>query len=127
MKRFHFNKNYFLIAMSLFVLGVLIVLFPQVRFIRNHVGDFLVVIFMYSLFKSFFNTPYLKTALGVLIIAYSTEALQYLGVLSYLNWQDSQVAQLAFGHRFDGWDMLAYTLGFLTIIAVEKILSKKSL
>jgi uncharacterized membrane protein len=53
---FRFHKTYFLLAVLLFVIELLIALYLHDRFIRPHVGDFLVVIFCIA-----FSGPFSKS------------------------------------------------------------------
>jgi len=117
---FRFQKTYFLLALLLFVVEVLIAAFAHDRFIRPIVGDFLVVIFLYCLVQSFFKTLYLKVALAVLLFSYLVEVSQYFHLINYLGLERSRLAHLVLGSGFEWVDLLAYTLGILLVIGIEK-------
>jgi len=117
---FRFQKAYFLLALLLFVVEVLIAAFAHDRFIRPIVGDFLVVIFLYCLVQSFFKTSYLKAALAVLLFSYLVEVSQYFHLIYYLGLERSRLAHLVLGSGFEWVDLLAYTLGILLVIGIEK-------
>ena len=121
---FSFQKNYFAVALLLFFIEVLIAAFVHDRFVRPYAGDFLVVIFLYCFFRSFLKTPYPNVALAVLLFAYLVEASQYFHLLRHLGWQRSGLAILILGNGFDRNDLLAYTLGILLVLAIEKIREK---
>lgn len=116
-----FNKSYFLLAMLLLLIEVLIGFYMHDAVIRPYGGDFLVVILLYCLVKNFVNTPVVLTACSVLIFAYSIEISQYFHLVRLLGLQHSKVANLLLGNFFSLTDLLAYTLGILLVIVVEKI------
>ena len=116
----HFHKNYFVITLLLFAVEILIALFAHDQFIRPYAGDFLVVIFLYCLIKSFFSAPVLPTALAVLLFSYLIETSQYFNLAYHLGLDRSKIALLILGNYFAWNDILAYTLGMITVLAWEK-------
>ena len=120
--------NLFYSILTLLLLGVevLIALFVHDQFIRPYIGDFLVVILIYCFVKSFLNTRVLPTALGVLLFAYTVELLQYFRIVEVLGLQHSRAARIIIGSSFEWLDMLAYTLGILMVILVEKKQTKST-
>ncbi len=121
-----FNPRYFVCTVLLFVTEVLIALFVHDQFIRPYVGDFLVVILIYCFVKSFLNIPVVPTALGVLVFAYTVELLQYFRIVEVLGLQHSRAARIIIGSAFEWRDMLAYTMGILTVVLVEKKQTKNT-
>src|SRR5688500_18670850 len=95
--RIAFNKNYFILAVFIFVIEVLIAMYVKDRIIRPYVGDVLVVIMIYCFVRSFFNAPIFKVALGVLIFAFTIETLQYIRVVHVLGLQRSKLARTVIG------------------------------
>ena len=91
------------------------------RIVRPYVGDLLAVIFLYCLVKSVAPLPVGITVVGVLLVAYGLEALQYVHLLAHLGLEHSRVAALVLGSHFEWIDMLAYTLGALLIVGAEKV------
>lgn len=116
-----FNKTYFISFMLLIIVEFLIATYLKNGFIRHTFGDFLVVILLYCLIKSFINIKPLTTGIVVLIIAYSIEFLQLFQFLKFLNLQDNYTAQLILGSTFQISDLVAYTLGIISILIFEKI------
>lgn len=116
-----FKQNYFLAAVFLFILEVLIAVFVRDSFIRPYAGDLLVVVFLYSLLKSFFRIPVKNVIFGVLLFSFLIEALQYVKLINILQLQDNSLASAVLGSHFDWLDILLYVLGGLTIFAVEKL------
>ncbi len=117
---FTFQKHYFVLTILFLIIEVLIALFVHDSFIRPYVGDFLVVMLIYCFIKSFFRITLLKAALGVLLFSYLVEFMQYLKFVKYLGLQKSNMANTILGNSFAWVDMLAYTLGVLVIVLIEK-------
>jgi hypothetical protein len=115
-----FNKKYFLIAFLLFVVEVLIAAYVNDAIIRPYVGDYLVVILLYCLVKTFFRLPVVPTAIGVLLFSYLIETLQYFNLVDHLGLRHIRLAVIVIGSSFEWIDLVAYTLGIATVIAVEK-------
>jgi hypothetical protein len=122
---FRFHKTYFLLAMLLFVTELLIALYLHDRFVRPYVGDFLVVIFLYCFFRSFLKTNYVIVALAVLLFAYIIEVTQYFHLIKRLGWQHFRLAHWILGSGFEWMDLVAYTLGIIVVIGIEKTRRKK--
>jgi len=116
-----FNKYYLLFALLLLGVEVYIALYLHDAIIRPFGGDFLVVILLYCLVKSFINFPVLLTAGWVLILAYAIEISQYFHLISMLGLQRSKLATLLLGTSFSYIDLLTYTLGILLVIIVENL------
>jgi len=116
------QKNWFYLASCLFCLEAFIAAFLHDRLVRPYVGDLLAVVFLYCLAKSLFPAlPAGPTVVGVLLVAYTLEALQYLHLLQHLGLQHSRLAAIVLGSHFEWIDMVAYTLGALLIWGAEKV------
>jgi len=103
----------------LFVIEVIIAFFLKDGFVRHTVGDFLVVILLYCLFKSFLKTHTLNLAILTLGIAYLIEFLQLTAFLNYLGLKQNKWANLVFGNTFSIQDLVAYTLGIVVVLFIE--------
>lgn len=121
------HKGYFLLTVLLLLTEILIALFLHDRFIRPYFGDFLVVILMYCFCRTFVKFPVTKLAISVLIFAYFVELLQYFKFINLLHLQDSKLATTILGSSFEWTDILAYTLGIILIVVIEKLRHKKEL
>jgi Protein of unknown function (DUF2809) len=121
-----FNYKYFVFAFVLFVVEVLIALFVRDNIIRPYVGDYLVVILIYCAIRTFLKVPVLKTAIAVLLFSYLIEVLQYFRIVDRLGLSGNIVAKTVIGYGFEWWDMLAYTLGIITILIIEWINKNRS-
>ena len=115
-----FQRRYFIIFVILLLIEVVIALFAHDNFIRPFFGDFLVVILIYCFIKSFFNTPLVITAIGVLLFSYLIEVLQYFNIVKILGLQNSKLARVVIGTSFEWTDLIAYTLGIGLVILLDK-------
>lgn len=118
-----FSKIYFILFVILFIIEVCIAYFLKTGFIRHTVGDFLVVIMLYCLLKSFLIIKPMQSALIVLIIAFIVEFMQLTSFLEWFNLQDNNMAKIIFGSTFHVSDLVAYTLGIITTLIIENKLN----
>lgn len=115
-----FKLSYFVITILLFITEVCIALFLHDKIIRPYIGDFLVVILIYYFLRSFFNFSILSIAIATWIFACTVEFLQYLNIVHKIGLQNSKLAVIIVGNSFDWADILAYTLGIMVVVYVEK-------
>ena len=120
-----FNKRYFIIAVGIFVIKVVIALFIHDKIIRPYVGDFLVVILIYCSVKSFFNTSVYPAAFAVLLFSYLVELSQYFHLVNQLGLQNSKFAQTIIGTTFEWTDLATYTVGIVVLLIIEIIFAKR--
>ncbi|MFL1011252.1 ribosomal maturation YjgA family protein [Flavisericum labens] len=118
------NTPYIIITFLIFTTEILIATYLKTGFIRHTFGDFMVVILIYTFIKSFLDIEPFKLAVAVLVFAYSIEFLQMVNLLKILNLQDSKAANLILGSTFQITDLVAYTLGALTVLIIELKLQK---
>ncbi|PLB18053.1 MAG: DUF2809 domain containing protein [Flavobacteriaceae bacterium FS1-H7996/R] len=74
---------------------------------------------MYCFFKSFIKGNHFYIAMGVLAFSFAIEFLQLVNILKPLNLQNSHSAKLILGSTFQFSDLVAYTLGIITVLIVE--------
>ena len=122
-----FNKTYFALAVLIFTIEVLIALFVHDLVIRPYVGDVLVVILIYCFVRSFLDLTVLPTAFAVLVFSFVIETLQYFEIVNHLGLQDSKIATTVIGNSFAWMDVLAYIIGIIIVICVEKAAGKRML
>lgn len=115
-----FNLKYFLLALLLFIIEVLIALYVHDHFVRPYVGDYLVVIFIYCAVRTFVNASTWKIAVAVLLFSYTIEVLQFFRIVDRLGLTGNTIAKIVIGYGFEWWDMLAYTLGIATVLLIER-------
>ncbi len=115
-----FKPGFLVIAFILFVIEVLIALYVRDSIIRPYVGDFLVVIMLYCFVRAFIKTSPWKIAVAVLIFSYTIETLQYFKIVDRLGLTNIPIAKTIIGYGFEWLDILAYTLGIVTVLILEK-------
>lgn len=120
-----FNRKYFGFALLLFITEVLIALFVRDNFFRPYGGDVLVVILLYCFLKSFLRLPVFTVATGVLAFSFIIEFLQYIDIVARLGLENSVLASTVIGTSFAWLDVLAYVVGVLIVLIVEKWLCEK--
>lgn len=120
---FRFNRRYFLLSLLLLLAEIFIGVRMHDGLIRPYGGDFLVVVWLYCLVRSFLLLPVLPTAFGVLLFAYGVEASQYFGLADRLGFRGPSLMRVLLGSYFSWTDILCYTLGILTVIGVEGVIS----
>ena len=116
-----FNKSYFLLSLFLLAIELYTGIYMHDAIIRPFGGDFLVVILLYCLVKSFLNSPVLLTACWILVFAYAVEVSRYFHLVRLLGLQHSNMAKILLGTSFSFIDMGMYTLGILLVIIVENL------
>lgn len=123
---FRFHRVYFLL--SLLLLGAEIFIGARLHdgITRVNGGDYLVVIWLYCLVRSFIALPVLPTALSVLVFAYIVEFSQYFRLADHLGFGTHSLARVLIGDYFSWLDMLAYTLGILSVLGIEAIIKSTS-
>ena len=122
-----FNKNYFLLTVLLFITEVLIALYVHDNVVRPYIGDVLVVMLIYCFVKSFFNWPVFNTALLVLGFSFLIETLQYFNIVKILGLEHSSIARTVIGTSFAWIDLVAYTVGFVLVLIIEKVFRRKTM
>ncbi len=119
-------KNYFISFILLLFIEFAIAYFHFNPFIRGFLGDVLVILLLYSFLKIFIRNNVVKTAISVLAFAFFVEMLQFFNLAEKIKIK-SEVLLTILGSVFDFWDLVAYFLGFLLIICIEKLLQKNTL
>ena len=120
---YRLHKGYLLLSVLLFIIEILIAAYLNDSLIRPYGGDFLVVILLYCLMRSFLNLSVLRTSLIVLLISYLVEITQYFRLADILGVR-SRVLRILMGSYFTWNDILSYTLGILFVILLEGMVSR---
>ncbi len=120
-----FNKSYAALTLFLFLVEVFIALYVHDHIIRPYIGDVLVVILIYCFVKSFVKLTPLKVALGVLLFSYTIELSQLFNLCSLLRLEHNKWALIILGNTFGIEDLIAYTVGLLLTVSIEKIRENK--
>lgn len=117
--KFTFSPFYFIWFLLLFGVEIFIGFFIEGNWIRAYFGDFLVVILLYCLVKSFLNTKISTILFWVLMFSYLVETLQYFRFVELINLQHIPLANTLIGTSFSWLDMLMYTLGVCFVAIIE--------
>lgn len=126
MPKLTFSPKYFFLSIGLFLSEISIELFAHDSFIRPYFGDYLVVILLYSIIRSFLKLKTIAACLFVLGFSFFLEFAQYFKILELFELQDVYAAKILLGNSFSIWDLAAYFLGVITIYFLEiKIFDKK--
>ena len=121
-----FKGYYFAWTCILLLIEILIALFAHDKIIRPYIGDFLVVILVYCFIRSFIHASVVTVALFTLIFSYIVETLQYVHIADRLGLQNSKFAKTIIGTSFEWVDLIAYTLGILLVLCIEKTMFAKT-
>lgn len=119
--KFIFNKIHFTFFILIFGIEIAIAYYLKTGFIRHTVGDFLAVILTYCFFRSFIHAKPLYVAICALLLSYVVEFLQRTSFLQVINLDQNKWANLIFGNSFSIQDLVAYTLGVITIASLDLI------
>lgn len=115
-----FKKRYFIPFLLVLVSEIAIAIFHFHRFVRGFLGDVLAIPLLYFLLRSFSNLSKNKTLILVLIIGFVVEILQLVDLVNLLNIQ-SDALSIILGNTFDWTDLIAYALGGILILLLEKL------
>ena len=88
-------------------------------FIRHTIGDYVVVILLYYLVKSVCNIKAIKLGIYILAFAYLVECLQLINFVNLIGLTQNKTANIIIGNTFSIGDLVAYTLGIITVLFIE--------
>lgn len=66
-----------------------------------------------------------NAVIGVLIFAFMVEFAQYFKLVEVLGLEGNRLARIVIGSTFDPLDLLAYTLGAIAVVLIEKYRKKR--
>ncbi len=113
------NKTYLAISILLLIVEIIIAIFVNDQFIRPIFGDYLASILLFYMIATFAKFSKNKIAILTLIISYTIEVLQYIHILEILHLDKIKILNIVLGNSFSWTDMLAYTLGILTVFLIH--------
>lgn len=114
---------YLILFGIIFIIECLIAIFLKQGFIRENVGDILVVPCIYALLRVVFPQNIKYLALYVLIFAIIVEILQLLNITTILS-NNNKILSIVLGGTFDVKDIICYIIGFVSIIVASKVMKK---
>ncbi len=103
----------------MFLTEVYIGVFVKDDFVRPYMGDFLVVILIYTFVRTFFKYPIVNTSIGVLLFSFLVEILQYFKIVEILGLGSHRIARTVIGTTFVWEDFIFYTMGIITVLVCE--------
>ena len=115
-----FDKTYFLFTLVLFIIEICIAVFVRDSFVRPYVGDYIVMILIYCGVRTVLNAPVINVAIAVLLFSFAIETLQYFQLVNRLGLQNNIVAKTVIGYGFEWLDLVAYCIGIITILILER-------
>lgn len=113
------KTKYLIISCSILIIELTIALFVNDQFIRPIFGDYLASILVFYLLATFLKTDLNKIAFLSLLISYTIEFLQYINILTLLHLDKFKILNILLGNSFSWTDMLAYTLGIITVVLIH--------
>ena len=116
---FTFKKNYFIVALLLLIIEILIARYVNDQFIRPFVGDLLVVILIYTTYRCLVHNTVIRAAFQVLLFAFTVEFLQLLPIIEFFGLDRTGILAIIIGSTFDLLDLLAYLTGIGIVLLVE--------
>lgn len=114
---------YMIIFVLILIVECLVAIFLKKGFIRENVGDILVVPCIYTMIRIIFPKKIKNLDLYVLIFAIIVEILQLLNITSIIS-NNNRILSIALGGTFDIKDIICYLLGFISIIVIQKVIPK---
>lgn len=114
---------YIILFSIILIVECLIAMFLKQGFIRENVGDILVVPCIYTMLRIIFPQKIKNLDIYVLILAIIVEILQLFNVTKFLS-NDNKILSIALGGTFDIKDIICYIIGFISIIVVSKVIKK---
>lgn len=105
-------------ALATLLLFTLLVLEGTWGFLRGTAGDFVVVLFLYTLVRVIKPTGWNLLPIAVFLFACTVEVMQYIDIISLLG-ITSKNLQIAVGSVFDWGDIIAYGVGCLVAALLD--------
>lgn len=105
-----FNRCFAVATVALFATELLIALFAR-GFVRNHLGDVLVVMLMYCFVRSFYQGCKRSLPLYLFVFAVMVEVAQACNLIGLLSLQKESALGIVIGSSFDWGDIVSYGVG----------------
>jgi len=119
MKRFHWV--YFLLTVLILAVELYIAECTHDAIIRPYGGDYLCVIFLYTLLRSFWDLPVRPLALWIFAFACFVEVTQYFHLADRLGFTKPSLIRTLLGYTFTWVDIGCYALGIGTVLGLEAL------
>lgn len=122
---FKLHWGFTIATILLFILEVLIAMHVR-GFIRNSVGDVLVVILIYCFFRSFYSGLRQWLPVYVFLFAVLIEVGQAFHITEWLSLAPGSPLGIAVGSSFDWADIACYAMGAIICFLFETFFVKQS-
>lgn len=122
MLRFH--PVYFLLTLLVLAIEFLIAGYTHDAIIRPYGGDYLCVIFLYTLVRTFWDWPVRPVALWVFAFACFVEVTQYFHLADRLGFTKPSLMRTLLGYTFTWVDIGCYALGIGTVLMLETLVPR---
>jgi len=113
--RFHRQSG--IACLCFFLIEILIL--KTSGFIRHTLGDYLAVMLLYYLVKTFFEIKPVTLGIALLLFSFAIEFLQLANLIDVLGLSENYTAKIILGNTFSISDLVAYTLGILTVVWID--------
>ncbi len=116
--------------LSLFFLGLCFLIlqsFHTNRWIREYIGDMIIVMLIYSFLQSIKDFDPIRLSVFVIGFSFSVEILQYIKIISFLGFKENYITKIIFGSVFDPLDLTAYLIGTVFILYLDRSILRKLL
>lgn len=110
--------KYLILFIIFIIIEFLIAIYLKKGFIRENIGDILVVPCIYTFLKTLFLNKYRYLDLYVLIFAIIIEILQLFNITTLIA-NNNKVINIVLGCTFDFKDIICYIIGYLIIVIVK--------
>ena len=117
-------RAYFSITAAL-LFAILILLAGTEGFLRNTLGDYLVVLLLYAIARTVKPTKFRLLPLALFAFAVLVEVVQYTNLLSTLGITNETVI-IAVGSVFDWLDIAVYGLAAITAAVADYFVARKT-
>jgi hypothetical protein len=98
---------------------LIVLLFGGNLFVRGFIGDIIVILLIYFFMKVFYDFKALNLTVCVLALAFLTEFLQDLKLITFLGLQHNAAARIILGAVFDPFDLIAYVIGAVLVYIID--------
>lgn len=119
--RWRFSNRYLIATVVLFLVEVAIALFVRDAVIRPYGGDVLVVALIYCALRTVLQVRPSILVIATVLFAYTVEFLQLFHLVAILGLEQYRLARIVLGTSFAWLDLLAYTIGGILVLCVEKL------
>lgn len=119
------NIKYLCSFLLVLATEIVIAVCAKDNFIRDYIGDVLVVVLIYCFIKSFIGNEIKLLWFYIFIFAALIEIGQYFNLVDLLGLGNNRIARIIFGTVFDIRDIICYFIGCLGIWIFEKVVRKR--